>query len=74
MEIFHICRVLGSVIDSDNAEKKFVKRSLKQQNLLLKQLAAHANVSSQIVYELLISSVEQKLTFLARTTPKIERM
>ena len=45
------CRVLGSVIGSDNGEKKFVERSLKQRKLFLKKLAAHANVSTQNVYK-----------------------
>ena len=72
MEIDDGCRVLGGVRGSENAEKKFVERSLKQQKSLLKRLAAHANVSPQNVYKSFTSSVQHKLTFLARTTPNIE--
>ena len=49
MKIVDGVKLLGSVIGSDNAEKKFVERSLKQKKLLLKKLAAHANVSPQNV-------------------------
>ena len=62
----------GSVIGPDNAEKKFVDRSQKPQKLLLRKLAAHANVSPQNVYKAFTSSVQHKLTFLARTTPNNE--
>ena len=72
VEIDDGCRVLGSGIDSDNAEKKFVERSLKQQKLSLRKLAARANVSPQDFYKSFISSIQHKLTFLARTTPNIE--
>ena len=51
--------------------QKFVERSLKQQKLLRKP-AAHANVSPQNVYKPFTSSIQDKLTFLARTTPNIE--
>ena len=71
VEIDDGCRVLGSVIGSENAEKKFVEKSLKQKSLL-KRRAAHANVSPQNVYKSFTSSVQRKLTFLARTTPNIE--
>ena len=39
---------------------------------MLKKLAAHANVSPQNVYKLITSSIQHKLTFLARTTPNFE--
>ena len=65
-------RVLGSVIGSDRAEKNTVERSLKQQNLLLRRLAAHSNVSPQNDFKSFISSVRHKLTFLARTTIDFE--
>ena len=66
------CSVLGSVIASDNAEKKFLERSLKQQKLSLKKLGDHAYVSPQSVFNPFISLVQRKLTFLACTTPNIE--
>ena len=49
-----------------------MERLLKQQKLLLRKLAAHANVSPQNVYKLFTLSVQHKLTFLARTSPNIE--
>ena len=49
VEIVDGCRVLGSVIGSDSAEKKFVERSPKQQKSLLKKLAVQVNVSPQNV-------------------------
>ena len=72
VDIVDGCRVLVIVIGSDNAEEKSVKRSLKQQKLLLKKLASHANVSPQNDYKSFSSSVQHKLIFLARTTPNIE--
>ena len=39
--------------------------------MLLKEQAAHANVSPQNVYKLFTSSVQHKLTISARTTPII---
>ena len=72
MEIVDGSRVLGNVISSENAEKKFVERSLKQKKSLLQKPAAHANASPQNVYKSFTSSVQHKLTFLARTTPNIE--
>ena len=71
VEIVDGCRVLGSVIDSDNAEKKFVERSLKQQKSLLKTLVVHANFSPQNVFKSFTSSVQQKL-ILAHTSPNFE--
>ena len=52
--------------------KKFVERSLKQKKLLLRKLAAHANVSHQNFYKSFTSSVQHKLTFLACKTPNIK--
>ena len=48
-----------------------LERSLKRQKSLLKKLAAQANVSPQNVYKS-FTSVQHKLTLLARTTPNIE--
>ena len=73
VEIVDGCRVLDSVIGSDNVEKK-LERSLKQQKSLLKKLAAHVNISPQNVYKSFTSSVQHKLTFLARTTPNTEEL
>ena len=73
VEIVDSCKVLGNVISSDNAEKKFVEKSLKQQkSLVKKKLVDHANVSPQNVYKSFTLSVQHKLTFLLRTTPNIE--
>ena len=72
MEVVDGCRVLGSVIGSDNTEKKNVERSLKEQKVLLKKLATHANVSSQNVHKSFTLLVHHILTFLARTSPNTE--
>ena len=60
------CRVLGSIIDSNIADKKFVERSEKQQKSV-KELTVHANVSHQNVHISYTSSVQRKLTYLACT-------
>ena len=72
VEVVDSCRALGSVIGSDNADKKFVERSLKQKKLLLRKLAAHANVSHQNFCKSFTSCVQHKLTFLASKTPNFE--
>ena len=54
------CRVFDSVIASNNAEKKW-KKSRKQQNLLIKNLAVHANVSPHCVYKCFFSLVHNRL-------------
>ena len=41
---------------------------------MLKKLAAHANASPQNVYKLFILLAQHKMTFRARTTPKIEHL
>ena len=72
LEIVDGCRLLSSVIGSENAAKEFVEISLKQQKQLLKKLAAHADVSPQNVYKSFTSSVRHKLRAIARTTPNVE--
>ena len=72
MKLVDDCRVLGSVRASTNAENKFVEISLKEQKSMSKKLALHANVSPQFIYKSFTLSVQQNLTFSARTTTNIE--
>ena len=51
------CKKLGSVLGSNNAEKKFVERSRKPGKSMLKKLAIHANVLPQNAYKSFISSI-----------------
>ena len=71
VEIIDGFRVLGSIIGSDDSCKKFLDQKKSEHCDILKKLD-HSKISPQNVYKCLTSAVQQKLTFLSRTTPNSE--
>ena len=65
-------RVLGSVIGSDESCNDFLKEKSVNYSNMLEKLAKHSNVSPQNVYKSFTNGLQQKLTFIARTTPNAE--
>ena len=67
-------RVLGSVIDSDERCKDFLKESSVNCSNMLEKLAKHSKVSPQNVYKSFTNGLQHKLTFIARTTQKADSL
>ena len=62
-------RVLGSVIGTESECKKFLEFQQNEQIKILKKLTKIAKTSPQNVYACYTKGVQEKLSFLARTTP-----
>ena len=62
-------RVLGSVIGTESEGKKFHEFQQNEQIKVLKKLTKIAKTSPQNVYACYTKGVQEKLSFLARTTP-----
>ena len=62
-------RVLGSVIGTESECKKFLEFQQNEQIKILKKLTKIAKTSPQNVYACYSKGVQEKLSFLARTTP-----
>ena len=62
-------RVLGSVIGTESECKKFLEFQQNEQIKILKKLTKIAETSPQNVYACYTKGVQEKLSFLARTTP-----
>ena len=62
-------RVLGSVIGTESECKKFLEIQQNEQIKILKKLTKVAKTSPQNVYACNTKGVQEKLSFLARTTP-----
>ena len=65
-------RVLGSVIGTEERCQEFFDEKSNTYSKLLKKLSKHAKVAPQNVYKAFTNGVQQKLTFITRTTPKSE--
>ena len=61
-------RVLGSVKGTETECKTFLETQLEKHNKILKKLDKIAKTSPQNVYSSLTKGVQEKLSFLARTT------
>ena len=64
-------RVLGSVIGSETACTHYKAEKISEYNKIVEKLSKHANTSPQNVYHCFTKGVQNKLTFLARTTPGV---
>ena len=62
-------RLLDSVIGSETDSKTLLETQLKEFNKILKKLGKIAKTSPQNVYSCYTKEVQEKLSFLARTTP-----
>ena len=62
-------RVLGSVIGTESECKKFLEFQQNEQTKNLKKLTKITKTSPQNVYACYTEGVQEKLSFLARTTP-----
>ena len=62
-------RVLGSVIGTESECKKFLEFQQNEQIKILKKLTKIAKTSPQNVYACYTKGVQEKLSFLSRTTP-----
>ena len=62
-------RVLGSVIGTESECKKFLELKQNEQIKILKKLTKIAKTSPQNVYDCYTKGVQEKLSFIARTTP-----
>ena len=62
-------RVLDFVIESETECKIFLETQLEGDKKRLKKLGKIAKTSPQKVYSCYTKGVQEKLTFLARTTP-----
>ena len=72
MEITQGTRVLGSVIGSSEASKKFLKDAEIKYTKSLDRLGQFALTSPQNAYACLTKGVQQKLSFLSRTTTSMD--
>ena len=69
VNIFDGSRVLGSVIGNVDSCRQYIEDQKQNYLPILQKLAKHAKIVPQKVYKCLSNSVQQKLTFLSRTTP-----
>ena len=69
VEIVDGHRVLGSVIGSEAACDKFRSYKQSEYNQIVEKLSKHAKVSPQNVFHCLTQGLQNKVTFLSRTTP-----
>ena len=72
VEVINGHRVLGSVIGTEERCQEFFDEKSNTYSKLLKKLSKHAKVAPQNVYKAFTNGVQQKLTFITRTTPKSE--
>ena len=72
VEITQGARVLGSVIGSSEASKNFLKDAETKYTKSLDRLGQFALASPQNAYACLTKGVQQKLSFLSRTTPSMD--
>ena len=72
MEVINGHRVLGPVIGTEERCQEFFDGKSNTYSKLLKKLSKHAKVAPQNVYKAFTNGVQQKLTFITRTTPKSE--
>ena len=64
------CRVLGSVIGSESTCREYKNEKLAENTKLVQKLAVHAKKSPQNVYHAFTKGVQNRLSFLSRTTPE----
>ena len=62
-------RVLGSIIRTESECKKFLEFQQNEQIKILKKVTKIAKTSPQNVYACHTKGVQEKLYFIARTTP-----
>ena len=74
MEITQGARVLGSVLGSSEASKIFLKDAEIKYTKSLDRLGQFALTSPQNAYACLTKGVQQKLSFLSRTTPFMDEV
>ena len=67
-------RVLGSVIRSDESCNDFLKEKSMNYSNMLEKLAKHSKVSPQNEYKSFTNGLQNKLTFIARTTPNTDSL
>ena len=72
MEIMQGTRVLGSAGGSSEARKNFMKDAEVECTKSLDRLGQFALTSPQNDYACLTKGVQQKLSFLSRTTPSMD--
>ena len=72
VEITQGARVLGSVIGSSEASENFLKDAKIKYTKILDRLGQFALTSPQNAYACLTKGVQQKLSFLSRTTPSMD--
>ena len=72
VEVIKGHRVLGSVIGTEERCQEFFDEKSNTYSKLLKKLSKHAKVAPQNVYKAFTNGVQQKLTFITRTTPNSE--
>ena len=69
VEIVDGHRVLGSVIGSEAACDTFRSQKQSEYNQIVEKLSKHAKVSPQNVFHCYTKGLQNKVTFLSRTTP-----
>ena len=69
VEIVDGHRVLGSVIGSESACEKFRDHKQSEYNQIVEKLSKHAKISPQNVLHCFTKGLQNKVTFLSRTTP-----
>ena len=69
VDIIDGSRVLGSVIGNVDSCRQYIEDQKQNYLRILQKLTKHAKIAPQNVYKCLTNSVQQKLTFLSRTTP-----
>ena len=72
VEIVSGHRVLGSTIGSEAACNAFKEKTIKEYRDQLNKLSLHAKKSPQNVYHAFTKGIQNKLSFLCRTTPQME--
>ena len=70
VQILNGARVLGSVIGSDEDMQKFLKNKTNDYTKLIQKLSNFGKSSSQAAYHCYVIGLQNKMTFLTRTTPK----
>ena len=71
VEITQRARVLGSIIGNSEASKKFLKNGEMKYTKSFDRLGQFALTSPQNAYACLTKGVQQKFSFLSRTTPSM---
>ena len=69
VEIVDGHRVLGSVIGSESACEKFRNHKQSEYNQIVEKLSKHAKIFPQNVFHCFTKGLQNKVTFLSRTTP-----